>query len=131
MMAIILPSPFECRLLKRSPTMFRWTVSSCRAIAGTFAIVGFSIPALADDQASPAAPPAASPLPATSLGQPQTPPQAKATKPSTTARGPALPAPSTPRSAQPQPSSAPPDAGRPDPSQSVPPAPALPGLGGL
>jgi hypothetical protein len=102
--------------------MFRWTASSCRAIACTFALIGFAIPALADDPTPASAPQ----LPATSLGKPGTPPKASATPP-----GPALPAPSSTPPAPPQPDPLPPASGQPAPAQSVPSVPALPGLGNL
>ncbi|HXY35046.1 MAG TPA: hypothetical protein VEI07_12525, partial [Planctomycetaceae bacterium] len=94
--------------------MFRWTVSSCRVIAGVFALLGACMPALAD-------PPT---LPSTSLGQPQP-------VPSSTPAKAAVPSPSTAPAKSP---AGPRAAAVPAPQQpTVPPAPApaLPGLGAL
>jgi hypothetical protein len=101
--------------------MFRWTVPSGRAIAGMLALLGFSISALADQQA-----PSSAPLPSTSLGQPQPVPPSKTTKPTTPAPG---KAPAQAPTAQPQPPAQLPG----QVPESVPPAPgpAVPGLGGL
>jgi hypothetical protein len=100
--------------------MFRWTVPSGRAIAGTFALLGCSISALADQPA-----PSAAPLPSTSLGQSAPVPTSKTTKPTAPARG---KAPAQIPAAPPQPT---PELGQ--TPESVPPAPgpALPGLGAL
>jgi hypothetical protein len=96
--------------------MFRWTVPSGRAIAGTLALLGFSISALADQPA---------PLPSTSLGQSAPIPKSKTTKPTAPPTG-TTPTPTAPT--LPQPAPAPGLA-----PESVPPAPgpAVPGLGGL
>jgi hypothetical protein len=96
--------------------MFRWTATSWLAVAGTFALLGFSIPVLAEDAA-----PQAGSLPSTSLGQPQSSPPSQLGKPTTTVPAPPLPAPVLPAPAQTAPAPA-------EPPQS---APVLPGLGGL
>jgi hypothetical protein len=110
--------------------MFRWTAPSCRAIAGTFALLGCSLPALAYQAPSVQ-------LPSTSLGQPAAPPavgskpakgaattpasQAPAAGPAQT--GPSLAVPPQPIPDQPAPGEANP--------QSGPSIPAIPGLGNL
>jgi hypothetical protein len=106
--------------------MFRWTAPSCRAIAGTFALLGCSLPALAYQAQSP-------PLPATSLGEPAAPPApgSKPTKRAATAPGSIAPAPTPSRAAPPQPIPAQPAPGEVDPQQTVPSGPAIPGLGAL
>jgi hypothetical protein len=100
--------------------MFRWTVPSGRAIAGTFALLGFSISALADQPA-----PNSAPLPSTSLGQSAPIPKSKTTKPTAPPTG-TTPTPTAPTRPQPAPAPG-------QEPESVPPAPgpALPGLGGL
>ncbi|HEV8004211.1 MAG TPA: hypothetical protein VGP63_30380 [Planctomycetaceae bacterium] len=111
--------------------MFRWTAPSCRALAGTFALLGCSVPALAYQSSS-------VPLPSTSLGKPEAPPAAgsKATKRAATM--PAAPTPSPiPSNAGPSnagpalPASEQPALGDPNSPQSAPAVPAIPGLGNL
>jgi hypothetical protein len=100
--------------------MFRWTVPSGRAIAGTLALLGCSISAFADQPA-----PGSAPLPSTSLGQPAPVPKSKTTKPTAppTGAAPAQPAPALPQPA--------PAVGQTQESVPPAPAPALPGLGAL
>jgi hypothetical protein len=100
--------------------MFRWTVPSGRAIAGTLALLGCSISAFADQPA-----PGSAPLPSTSLGQPAPVPKSKTTKPSAPA---ARTAPARTAPALPEPA---PAAGQAPESVPPAPAPALPGLGAL
>jgi len=100
--------------------MFRWTVPSRRAIAGTFALLGCSISAFADQPA-----PGSAPLPSTSLGQSAPVPKSKTTKPTAPTAGTAPVQTPTPQ-LQPAPAAS-------QAPESVPPAPApaLPGLGRL
>jgi hypothetical protein len=104
--------------------MFRRTASSCRAIVGTLALLGFAIPVLAQAPAGPA-------LPETSLGKAQPAPKSKDIKPAPS-KAPSKSSAAQPSSAPPQlvPPPAPAERGvAPEPA---PPAnPALPGLQGL
>ncbi len=112
--------------------MFRWTAPSCRALAGMFAIIGCSLPALAYQASSP-------PLPETSLGQPAPPPAAgsKPTKRAATVPAAPTPAPSNPNPANPNPSNSGPALPAPeqpalgDPNSPQSAVPAIPGLGNL
>jgi hypothetical protein len=106
--------------------MFRWTVSSCRAIAGTLALLGFSLAAVADQ-----APQSGPELPETSLGQSQPSSSAKSIKPEKPSPAKTSTAPQATK--VPQATNVPPAAAPDSGPQSVPPgpAPAIPGLQGL
>jgi hypothetical protein len=115
--------------------MFRWTAPSCRAIAGTFALLGCSLPALAYQASSVQ-------LPSTSLGQPTAPPAAGSKPAKRAATAPASPAPVAGQSQAGQSRTVPsqalppkpipdqPAPGEPNP-QAGPSIPAIPGLGNL
>jgi hypothetical protein len=109
--------------------MFRWTVSSCRAWTGTFALLGFgfAISAIDGRLAGCAVAAQSEPFPSTSLGQPGTPPATLPKKPGT-------PAPANTPRAQPvpaQPVPAQPSGAQSTQPQQSPAGSAIPGLGNL
>ena len=119
--------------------MFRWTASSCRAWTGTFALLGFGFAVSAVEGLATGCAVAAQsePFPATSLGQPGTPPATLPKKPGTPAPAgtprtqpvPARPVPAQPVPALPAPAQSP-DGQSAQPQQS-PAGSAIPGLGNL